>query len=123
MRIVVNDIAASEGGALTILKDFYNCVRQNGAEHEWIFLLGDNYVEETENIRVIPLPEIKGSKLKKLKFDLFSGKKYIEKLKPDAVFSLQNIITFGLSVPQTVYIHQSIPFQSVKKFSFFNTKT
>lgn len=120
MRIIVNDIAASEGGALTILNEFYSCVRENGGDHEWIFLLGDRYVEETENIKVITLPEIKGSRLKKLKFDLFSGKKYIEELNPDAVFSLQNTITFGVSAPQTVYIHQSIPFQSVKKFSFLN---
>ena len=41
MRIVVNDIAASKGGALTVLKDFYNCVRENDTENEWIFLLGD----------------------------------------------------------------------------------
>ena len=47
MRIVVNDIAASKGGALTVLKDFYSCVRENDKENEWIFLLGDNLLEET----------------------------------------------------------------------------
>ena len=48
MRIVVNDIAASTRGALTVLKDFYNCVRENDRENEWIFLLGDDLLEETE---------------------------------------------------------------------------
>lgn len=118
MRIVVNDIAASTGGAMTVLRDFYNAVCKYGGENEWIFLLGDRYFEETDNVKIVILPEIKKSRIKKLVFDFFTGRRFIEKLNPDAVFSLQNIITFGLKVPQTVYIHQSIPFQAVKRFSF-----
>ena len=118
MRIVVNDIAASTGGALTVLKEFYNCVRENDRKNEWIFLLGDELLEETENIQIKVLKDIKASGLKKMWFDFVSGKKYIRKLQPDVVVSLQNIITFGLKIPQIVYIHQSIPFQKTKKFSF-----
>lgn len=118
MRIVVNDIAASTGGALTVLKEFYDCIKEYDRENEWIFLLGDNLLEETENIKIHVLREIKSSGIKKIIFDFFSGKKYIEKLKPDVVVSLQNIITFGLKVPQLTYIHQSIPFQATKRFSF-----
>lgn len=121
MRIVVNDIAASSGGAMTVLKDFYQCVKDNDTENEWIFLLGDNYLEETENIKVITLPEIKKSGFKKLMFDLFTGKKFIKSLEPDVVFSMQNIITFGLKVPQVLYIHQALPFQKVKSFSLFKS--
>lgn len=118
MRIVVNDIAASKGGALTILKDFYACVRENDTENEWIFLLGDNILEETDNIKIITLPHIKNSRKKKLLFDLFTGKKFINGLQPDVVFSLQNTYAFGVKAPQLIYLHQSIPFQKVKKFSF-----
>ncbi len=119
MRIVVNDIAASSGGALSVLTDFYNFVKENYRNDEWIFLLGDKYIEETENIKVVLLPEIKGSHKKKLMFDFFTGKKVINDLNPDAVISLQNIITFGVDAPQMVFIHQAIPFQDSKKFSFF----
>lgn len=118
MKIVVNDIAASKGGALTILKDFYNCVRENDTENEWIFLLGDRILEETDNIKVITLPDIKNSRIKKLLFDRFTGRHFINKLNPDVVFSLQNTLTFGVKAPQLIYLHQSIPFQTVKKFSF-----
>lgn len=118
MRIIVNDIAASKGGALTVLKDFYNCVRENDTENEWIFLLGDKILEETDNIKIITLPEIKNSRIKKLLFDFFIGKKFIKKLNPDVVFSMQNTVVFGLEIPQLIYLHQSIPFQTVKKFSF-----
>ena len=119
MRIIVNDIAASSGGALTVLRDFYECVKENDRENEWIFLLSDNLFEETDNIKILTLPKIKNSRFKKLIFDLFAGKKYISALNPDKVFSLQNTVTFGLKCPQIVYIHQPLPFQKIKKFSFF----
>ena len=50
MRIVVNDIAASTGGAMTVLRDFYNCVCDSDKENEWIFLLNDRYFKETDNV-------------------------------------------------------------------------
>ncbi len=121
MRIVVNDIAASEGGAMSVLRDFYNTVCADGNDNEWIFLLNDHYFEETEHVKILTLPHIKKSRLRKLIFDFITGRNYIKKLKPDVVFSLQNIITFGLKSPQAVYIHQSIPFQSEKRFSFLKT--
>ena len=118
MRIVVNDIAASTGGAMTVLRDFYNCVCEHDRENQWIFLLGDRYFEETENVKIIPMPQIKKSGIRKLVFDHLTGRRFINDLKPDLVLSMQNIITFGVKAPQAVYIHQSIPFQSVKNFSF-----
>lgn len=121
MRIVVNDIAADSGGAMTVLRDFYSFVCENDHENEWIFLLNERYFEETENVKIKTLPEIKNSRIRKLLFDFVTGRKYIRTLSPDVVFSLQNIITFGLEMPQAVYIHQSIPFQSVKRFSFFRS--
>ena len=124
MRIVVNDIAASSGGALSILKSFYNYLIKTeiGKKNEWIFLLSDKYIEEKDNIRVFVLDKIKKNWLSRLKFDLYSGKKIISKLEPDILFSLQNTIVFGLKCPQVLYMHQSIPFQKIKKFSFFKNE-
>ena len=118
MRIIVNDIAASKGGAMTVLKQFYDYIRENDTQNEWIFMLGEKYLEETQNIKVECFPQIKSSRIKKLLFDCFFGKRIVNKFNPDIILSLQNIIVFGAKVPQMVYIHQSIPFQDVKKFSF-----
>lgn len=118
MRIVVNDIAAEYGGAMSILEQFYNYIKEKDTQNEWIFILSGNYLEETEKIKVILNTDVKKSGLHKLWFDFFSGRKLINDLKPDLVLSLQNIITFGVKAPQIVYIHQSIPFQNEKKFSF-----
>lgn len=117
MRIVVNDIAASSGGALTILESFYRYVRDFGGDHEWVFLLGSDLLEETDNIRTVVLPEVKGSWLRRLAFDLLSGRRLIRSFRPDVIFSLQNTYTYGLACPQVVYVHQSLPFQRAKNFS------
>ena len=119
MRIVVNDVAASSGGVLTVLKDFYQYVKENDRENEWFFLVSDDYIEPTENIHVIKLPEIKKSYVKRLVFDFFTGRKLIKNLKADCIFSLQNTVIHGVKVPQTVYQHQPLPFQDVKNYSFF----
>ena len=122
MKIVVNDIAASMGGAMTVLRDFYAFICENDKENQWIFLLNDKYFEETENVKILTLPHIKRSRLRKLWFDFFSGRRFIGRLQPDIVLSLQNIITFGLKIPQVVFIHQSIPFQNQKRFSFLKSE-
>lgn len=122
MKIVINDIAASIGGALTILRSFYQFIKQHDTENEYVFLLSDYYIEETENIHVLVFPEVKKSKPKKILFDFLTGKNVINQLSPDYVLSLQNIITFGVKARQGVYIHQAIPFQRVKRFSLLKTE-
>lgn len=119
MKIVVNDIAASEGGALTVLQDFYEEIRSSNDHNEWIFLLNDYYFEETENIKIKLFSEVKKSWFKRLYFELWQGKKIINQLKPDRYFSLQNTATIGLNAEQIVYLHQSLPYQKEKNFSFF----
>jgi glycosyltransferase involved in cell wall biosynthesis len=118
VRIVVNDIAANVGGAMTVLQDFYTCVCEYDRENQWIFLLNDRYFPETDNVKIYTLPDVKKSRVRKLLFDFVTGRRYINAHKPDVVLSLQNIITFGVKAPQLVYIHQSIPFQTQKRFSF-----
>ena len=120
-RILVIDTAASSGGALTVLQDFYKAVCDSDTNVEWIFLLSGHYVTERENIKVIVQPELK-SHIKRLAFDCITGRNFIKKINPDVVFSLQNTILMGGHVPQVVYVHQPVPFQSTYKFSFFKKK-
>lgn len=121
MKIVVNDIAADSGGVLSVLKDFYQYIRDNDTGNEWYFLVGGNFIQQTERIHVIELPQVKKNYLKRLSFDFLTGKSLINSLNPDVVFSLQNTITFGVSAPQVVYEHQPLPFQSVKNYSFLKS--
>lgn len=119
MRIVVNDVAASNGGALSILRSFYSYISENDHENEYIFLLSGKYIKETKNIKVIILDK---NWFNRFKFDIINGKKVISSLNPDIVFSLQNTLTHGIKCSQIIYMHQSIPFQKEKKFSFWKGK-
>ena len=118
ITIVVNDIAASPGGGLTVLKDFYETVIQRTEDIEWIFLLSKRYVEDTKNVRVILLPEVK-KHFNRILFDFFLGNKLINKFEPVVVFSLQNTVVYSCKGKRVTYIHQSLPFQNMKSFSFF----
>ena len=118
MRIVVNDIAASGGGAMAVLTSFYKYIRENDKDNTWIFLVSNDCLQETERIKIVKREDIKRNWIRKLKFDFFDGARYINSFSPDYVISLQNIITFGVKAEQAVYIHQAIPFQNNKKFSF-----
>lgn len=118
MRIVVVNTAASEGGALSILRDFYDYIKSINDNHEWIFILSGNYIEETNNIKVIIKEEVKYSWIKRLKWEFIYSAKFINNIKPDVVFSMQNTLSSSIRYPKMIYLHQPIPFQSTKKFSF-----
>jgi glycosyltransferase involved in cell wall biosynthesis len=119
MRIVVNDIAASTGGELTILESFHRYVRDSDEGNEWVFLVGSDLLEESAQIRTVVLPDVKKRWLRRLGFDLFSGRRLIRSLQPDVVFSLQNTYTYGVRCPQVIYVHQPLPFQQTKDFSLW----
>ncbi|MGH2063296.1 glycosyltransferase [Aerococcus urinaeequi] len=117
MKILVINSAASEGGALSILKDFVSYIEKNDKENDWVFLLSDYYIEESNNIKIMVLPKLK-SNLYRLGFESIFGKNFInQKISPDIVFSMQNTTIRFLNVPQVLYLHQAIPFQKEKKFS------
>lgn len=122
MRIVVNDIAATPeaGGVYSILTDLYNQVRKFDHKNEWYFILSGKYFSDTENIKIISRPDLKSNKFKKFIFEIFNGYKYINSYHPDVYISLQNIATMKVCAKkQIVYLHQPIPFQKEKRFSFF----
>lgn len=124
MRIVVNDIAATPdaGGVFTILRNFYNSVL-NDDKNEWFFILSGKYFEEKNNVKIIVRQDLKKSKIKKFFFESIFGSYFINKLNPDIYISLQNIATIGVKSPyKFVYLHQAIPFQNEKNFSFFDKK-
>ena len=106
-RILVIDTAASSGGALTVLQDFYKTVCDSDEDIEWIFLLSHYYIAEKENIKVIVRPKLK-SHIRRLAFDCVTGRRFIKKINPDVVFSLQNTTLMGVHVPQVVYVHWSV---------------
>lgn len=120
MRLIVNDIAATEGGALSILKDFYRFVRDNEETKkiEWLFIVSDDLLEETSNIKIHMFKKKRFNWIRRFLFDNYIINRLSKEFHADGIISLQNTISFTSGLPQLVYMHQVIPFQKEKKFSF-----
>lgn len=118
MRIAVVNVAAQNFGALSVLNDLYNYAC-NFTDHEWLFILSDQYLEAKPHVRIVVDKRPKKNWLHRLKWDYLDAGTLINNLKPDVVFNMQNILVKGVCSPQVLYMHNVIPFQRVKDFSFF----
>ena len=120
MNILVYDVAAENGGAVSILKQFYEEHKKDTNNH-YFYLLSKVSLDDTENITVINVPEVKKGWLQRILFDNFGAKKYIKQYKIDKVLSLQNNVLPCFKGEQTVYVHNALPFCEYR-FSFKEDK-
>lgn len=122
MNIMVFDVPAEGGGALSILSEFYNEVKSKRDKSiKWIFVLSTPSFQETEYIKVLRFPWVKKSWGHRFFFDNVIAPQLIKKYNVDEVFSLQNVIVPRTDVKQTLYLHQPLPFIE-HKFSFSENK-
>jgi len=122
MIVMVFDVPAEGGGALSILNDFYKEVTANDEKDiKWIFVVSKPILNETENVKVLSFPWIKKSWFHRLYFDNVVSPKLIKKHKADKVISFQNIVIPRVEIPQILYVHQPLPFIDYK-FRFKDNK-
>ena len=119
--VFVNATAASEGGALTILKQFLEgiSIYSNKNIYYYIFCsLEELKIYENKYIRIVN--NIKGKKwLDRIKWDLYELKNWSKKkdIKADLIISFQNTgVYYYKDVKQLIYLHNPIPF--MKKFNW-----
>lgn len=120
MRIMVFDVPAENGGALSVLNDFYYEYKKD-LNNDYIFVVSKPELEETKNIKVLRFPWIKKSWIHRLYFDNFIAPKLIGKYGVDKVLSLQNIIVPHSKIYQTVYVHNALSL-SAHHFSIFEDR-
>jgi glycosyltransferase involved in cell wall biosynthesis len=121
MRILVFDVPASSGGALSILKDFITYIDKNINVHEWYFVVStENLDVYSPNIYIIRESFPKKSWFHRAFWEIFLANKIVKEIKPDVILSFQNTAIMFTNVPQIVYIHQSIPFCKEKKWSYLS---
>ena len=109
MKILVYDVAAENGGAVTVLQSFYEEFCKD-TENEYLFVLSVYELAEQPHIQVLNFPWVKKSPLHRLFFDHFTAPGLVKKYNIDEVLSLQNIELPHAGVPQTVYEHNALPF-------------
>ena len=125
--VFVNDVAATEGGALTILKQFLSNISKYSPQ-DFVYYIFCSLQElkqyESSNIKIIT--DVKGTKwLERIKWDLFGLKKWSQShhLKADLIISLQNTgCRYYSGTKQIVFIQQALAFCSSKKWSFLKKK-
>lgn len=113
MLIIVFDVPAESGGALTILKQYYDMASKDEI-NKWIFVVSTPQFKNNDNVKVLNYPWIKKSWLHRLYFDNFIAHKLVEKYNPKEVLSLQNLIIPNIKVKQILYLHQPLPFVEKK---------
>ena len=122
MNIVVYDIAAFDGGAATILKQYIEKARKDVSNQWWFIVsLPDLVCYETENVHILYQEKLNQSGLRRwisrYIFEHTRLSKIISQIKPDKAISLQNMPIPKTKCSQTVYLHQSLQFAPVR-FSF-----
>lgn len=118
MNILVLDVAATTSGALTILEQYYYELQADTKNH-YYFCISTPELKSTGNITVLKFPWVKKSWLHRLWFEIFCVNRLVSRNKISRVFSLENLILCNPKCEQWVYLHQSLPFVSVK-FHFFS---
>ena len=109
MKVIVFDVPADTGGALTILKQYYE-VAMNDKINTWCFIISTPELLEADKVKVLRFPWVKKSWFHRLYFDKFVAHKIVKLYQADEVLSLQNVIVEGVTCKQTLYLHQSLPF-------------
>lgn len=121
-KIMIFDVPAEHGGALTVLNEFYNSAIMD-LDNEYIFVLSTPYLNQHKNLKVLNFPWVKRSWFHRLWFDLYTAKRIVQNNKPTEIISLQNTyIKNTLNVPQTILVHQPLPFTKFKMNIFTDFK-
>lgn len=118
MKIMVFDVAAESGGAISILNEFYNQFKNDpNEENIYYLILSVADLKAASNIMILNFRWLKKSWFHRLYFDNVIAPKLVREYHIDEVLSLQNICVPHIKVRQTLYVHNAIPF-SKYKFSF-----
>ncbi len=116
MKIAVVDVAAENSGALSVLYDFYNYVKNYDNSNRYYFFTSVIRLEETENITCINNEKIKKSWFHRYCWEYRVFPKYVKQEKFDVLFSLQNNAMPIKKIKQVVYFHNSLHLLDKNKF-------
>lgn len=110
-QIVVSAVNFSEMGPLTILKEVLTYLaEQYAADYEIVALVHRQSLVDIPKVTYIEFPEIKGSWLKRLKFEYFDLKGISRGLNAELWLSLHDITPNVIAARQAVYCHNPSPF-------------
>lgn len=115
--IVVNNPAAKSGGALTILKDFFEKIKSLKCSNKFYVFVSLEELKkyETENLKILVIP--KQGLRNRVVWDNYGLKKYlkINNISPNLFISIQNTgVSLDKKIPQLIYYHQPLSIVDLK---------
>lgn len=116
-KILIFNVAAQDGGALTVLNYYYEKAIKN-YENEYVFILSNVLLNSTENVKVLNYGWIKKSWIHRIFFEIFIAPSIYKNENPDEIVSLQNLRVLGIKQKQTILIQNVLPF-SKKQYKFY----
>lgn len=117
-RIAVVDVAAECGGALSILNDFCESLKNYHSKDEWFIITSVVDIEEAPNIHNIRIPGLKKSWFHRIIWEKVFFYQLMRSLDIDVVVSLQNEAMPPGPWKQVVYFHNVLFLQKPGMFSF-----
>lgn len=122
--VFVNATAATEGGALTILKQFLEGISIHSKKSIYYYVFCSlEELKTYKNENIIIINSIKKKWLDRTKWDLWGLKKWskVKEIRADLIISFQNTgVFYYKDIRQLIYLHQSIPFTENINWNFFN---
>lgn len=121
MRIAVVDLVCVQGGGYSVLNSLFTYVASGmQKKHEWLFIVSSQEFESNDYVKVNRFPNAASGYLQRVKTEWHEVNKVLNDFAPDIVLSMPNIRILGCKWKQAVYMQQSLPFQKIKRFNFFN---
>jgi glycosyltransferase involved in cell wall biosynthesis len=118
VRIAVVNLVSVDGGGWMVLRDLHAFATGRDNDHEWLFVLGPQVLDESALVRVVRSSARRSRPLRRLTLDTLRAGRAIQQFGPDMTLSLQNSRLRGARGPQVIYLQQSIPFQRDYAFGF-----
>ena len=120
MKIAVVDLASNNGGALAITHSFFEYIAAgNASSCEWYYIIANLSLNETPFVNIIRFPVAGKGLIHRAIVKHIKINRFIHNNQINAVVCMDNMGIANCNIPQFVYLHQSLPFQKIKKFSFF----
>ncbi len=114
-RLAVSAVNLTEGGTLTILRDFVNAACEVlPSEWEIVVFVHDTHLLDSARARLIAIPYAKKSWLLRLWVEWHVFRRHARNLRPDLWISLHDVSPNVGDVPQVVYCHNANPFFPVR---------
>ena len=112
-RIVIYNIAAEYGGALAILKEYYELAK-NDSKNQYLIITGLVPLEHYHHVEVQSYPWAKKNLFFRLYFEIIQSAIIFRQWNADEVINLQNVSLSLSKKPLTIYIHQSLPYSEIR---------